>query len=146
MKNISTLIATVAISSLSTQAVANEIEFNISGIDLENSASNKIYVQLFKGEENYTKGKAEVALITKSSNGSATITFNDIDQGDYALRFFHDQNDNGKLETNLFGMPVEGFGFSNNAKPNFGPVSYQQIKFTVNEEQGKVINASTVIY
>lgn len=146
MNKFSKLITAVAITSLSTHAISNEIEFHISGIDLESSSSNKIYVQLFKGEDNYTNGKADVALITKSNNGSATITFNDIDQGDYALRFFHDQNDNGKLETNLFGMPVEGYGFSNNAKPNFGPVSYQQIKFTVSEGQSKVINASTVIY
>ncbi len=35
----------------------------------------------------------------------------------------HDENDNGKLDTNLVGMPVEGYGFSNNPqvmrKPTF---------------------------
>lgn len=146
MKNISKFIAAIAITSMSTSALSIEIEFNISGIDSENSASSKIYVQLFKGEENYTQGKVETALITKSKNGSATISFKDISQGEYALRYFHDQNGNGELETNLFGMPVEGYGFSNNAKPNFGPVSYEEIRFNVDQEQSKVINTSTVIY
>ena len=26
----------------------------------------------------------------------------------------HDENDNGKLDTNFMGIPVEGYGFSNN--------------------------------
>ena len=62
------------------------------------------------------------------------------------MRFFHDENDNGELETNLFGMPTEGYGFSNNARPNLGPVSYDEVKFTLTDQQSSVSNTTNVIY
>ncbi len=33
---------------------------------------------------------------------------------------FHDENDNGKLDTRIFGIPREGVGASNNATGRFG--------------------------
>ena len=143
MNNKQLFLATITFLLLTTTAFAGTVEFNSNGV---NDDSSKLYVQIFKGEDNYQNGNAESATITTSKDGKASIIFSNLDKGDYALRFFHDQNNNGKLETNLFGMPVEGYGFSNNAQPNFGPVSYQQIRFSVAEDDGKVINESTVIY
>jgi uncharacterized protein (DUF2141 family) len=37
--------------------------------------------------------------------------------GYYALVMFHDANANGVLDQGLFGIPLEGFGFSNNVRP-----------------------------
>ena len=34
--------------------------------------------------------------------------------GEYSLLLVHDENGNGKLDTNVVGMPLEGYGFSNN--------------------------------
>lgn len=143
MNNRQLFLATITSLLVTTTAFAGSVEFNINGVDDD---SSKLYVQIFKGEENYQNGNAESATIAKAKDGKASITFSNLDKGDYALRFFHDQNNNGKLETNLFGMPIEGYGFSNNAKPNFGPVSYQQIRFSIDADDGKVINQSTVIY
>ncbi len=128
---------------LSTMAHSSNIEFEISGI---NSNKGKLYIQLFKGEKNYLQGKSESASIVKAAKGSTKILFNNVDEGEYALRFFHDENDNGELESNLFGMPIEGYGFSNNAVPNFGPVSYKEIKFVVSPTDTKVVNKTSVIY
>lgn len=46
---------------------------------------------------------------------AATITLQ-IPPGRYALVALHDENSNHKLDRNLFGIPKEGFGFSNNPK------------------------------
>ncbi|MBB1390840.1 DUF2141 domain-containing protein [Shewanella sp. SG44-6] len=74
------------------------------------------------------------------------VIFTNIPVGQYAIRFFQDENNNGTLDTNLFGMPSEGYGFSNNAKPNYGPVGYQDAAFTVTEQQDPVINQTHIIY
>ena len=37
--------------------------------------------------------------------------------GSYALVMFHDANANGDLDQGPFGIPLEGFGFSNNVRP-----------------------------
>jgi len=54
---------------------------------------------------------------------SLHFTFKDLPAGSYAVLLTHDENDNGKLDTNLVGMPIEGYGFSNNPqvmrKPTF---------------------------
>ncbi len=44
------------------------------------------------------------------------IVFQDVAPGRYAVMVMHDENDNGKLDTNLVGMPIEGYGFSNNPR------------------------------
>ncbi|MDR6841777.1 DUF2141 domain-containing protein [Pseudoxanthomonas sacheonensis] len=44
----------------------------------------------------------------------ASFTFKDLKPGSYAVMITHDENGNGKLDTNVLGMPLEGYGFSNN--------------------------------
>jgi len=144
MKKITLLFTIITSALLSSLIQANYIEFEISGI---NSDKGKLYIQLFKGEENYKKGNAELASVINAAKGSTKVLFNNVGQGEYAVRFFHDENNNGEMETNLFGLPTEGYGFSNNAKPNFGPVSYSEMVFVVPENNSaKVLNKTTVIY
>ncbi len=49
-----------------------------------------------------------------------TVQFDSLVPGTVAVRLFHDENSNGKLDTNLFGIPSEGYGFSNNPRSRFG--------------------------
>ncbi len=142
MKTLHTICAS-SLLLLSPLTFANNINFEISGIKND---SGKIYVQLFKGEENYQNNKAETASMVNAVKGSTFVTFNNVKHGEYAIRFFHDENDNGKMETNLFGFPTEGYGYSNNAKPNFGPVDYSQINFMVSQSENETINKTQVIY
>ena len=52
--------------------------------------------------------------IAVEAAGSLPVTFEDLPPGRYAVQVLHDANDNGKLDTNIVGMPTEGYGFSNN--------------------------------
>lgn len=47
----------------------------------------------------------------------------------YALAVLHDENRNGKMDKNLLGFPLEGFGFSLNPTPLFGPPSFSETRF-----------------
>ena len=42
----------------------------------------------------------------------------------------HDENGNGKLDTNVMGMPLEGYGFSNNPQVMRKP-TWDEARFTV---------------
>ncbi|MFD2167894.1 DUF2141 domain-containing protein [Thalassotalea euphylliae] len=142
------LITLLTAITFAGHANAKQIDFHIQGIQVsqDNSVNGKIYIQLFKGEDGYKNNKPEAATIVAPKESEAIVSFNNLEAGEYAIRFFHDQNDNGELETNLFGLPTEGYGFSNNARPNFGPVIYEQIKFTLDESQTSVTNQTNVIY
>jgi uncharacterized protein (DUF2141 family) len=51
----------------------------------------------------------------KESN--SVFTFDKLSQGgEYAIKVYHDQNDNGQLDKGIFGQPVEGWGVSNDAR------------------------------
>lgn len=52
--------------------------------------------------------------IAVEAAGSLPVTFEELPPGRYAVQVLHDANDNGKLDTNIVGMPTEGYGFSNN--------------------------------
>ena len=53
--------------------------------------------------------------------------------GEYALAIYHDENGNGKLDSNFFGMPTEDYVFSNYAKGTFGPPSFEDAKFKLTD-------------
>lgn len=52
------------------------------------------------------------------------LVFRDLPAGRYALSVIHDENSNGKLDSNMLGMPIERLGFSRDAKGNMGPAKF----------------------
>lgn len=64
---------------------------------------------------------------------SAIVTFRSIPCGDYAIRLFHDENTNGRLDANFARVPIERYGFSNNVRKRFGPADYSMARFQLTE-------------
>jgi len=62
----------------------------------------------------------------------ALAVFDSIPYGQYAISMYHDEDGDGKLKTNILGMPVEGIGFSNNVRPKLGPPSFKDAAFILN--------------
>jgi uncharacterized protein (DUF2141 family) len=48
---------------------------------------------------------------------------------------YHDENKNGKLDTNFLGIPTEDYGYSNNVSAWFGPPSWERAKFLFNSKE-----------
>lgn len=67
------------------------------------------------------------------SNQKAMLVFENMKAGKYAFNFIHDENKNKKLDTILFFIPREGFGFSNNPVLKFGPPDFKELLFDVKE-------------
>jgi uncharacterized protein (DUF2141 family) len=61
--------------------------------------------------------------------GRARVTFRDLRPGVYAVAVLHDENTNQKMDFNFLGMPLEGYGFSNDAAALFGPPSFASAAF-----------------
>lgn len=73
---------------------------------------------------------AKQAVLTKIAGGRATCTFAGVATGDVAISVLHDENLNGKMDSNLFGAPKEGYGFSNGAKAHtFSAPSFEEARF-----------------
>ena len=133
--------AITAVSSMSTlllvnSAYAGQLTVNVKDIS---SAQGYLMVALFSGEQSYKSGKPAKATRVKVSGEQEVVTFSEIADGDYAIKMYHDENDNKELDKNFLGIPSEGYGFSNN-KGQFGQPSYQEASFSVNQDTKIDIN------
>lgn len=61
---------------------------------------------------------------------AARIGLGKVPAGTYALLVVHDENANGKLDM-TFGIPREGFGFSNNPALRPRPPRWDEIRFAL---------------
>ena len=68
-------------------------------------------------------------MVIKIRKEQARCDFEDIPPGTYAMVVVHDENMNGKLDTNWLGVPTEGYGFSNDAKAVLGAPSFSDASF-----------------
>lgn len=59
----------------------------------------------------------------------AQCYFGEIPPGTYAIAVIHDENMNGRLDTNSLGIPTEGYGFSNDAQGFIGAPSFSAASF-----------------
>ena len=81
-------------------------------------------------ERNGWLKKVVDSATARATGATALCVFNKVHPGTYALSAFHDQNSNGKLDTNFLGMPIEDYCASNNARGVLGPPSFEDAKFS----------------
>ncbi len=72
---------------------------------------------------------ATAKLAAPIRNGAAICEFTGVADGTYAVAAFHDENDNGKLDSNFIGIPKEGTAASNGARGSFGPPKFKDAQF-----------------
>lgn len=73
-----------------------------------------------------------------AAKGTVRFTVSGLEPGTYAVAVFHDENGNGVFDRGLFGIPLEDYGFSNDAPVFFGPPSFEAAAVKVGPE-GKTI-------
>jgi uncharacterized protein (DUF2141 family) len=104
------------------------IHVEVSGI--RNSTGN-IACALFESPVGFPiefLRSATHVIATKIRKTEAGCDFVDIPPGTYAIAVVHDENMNGKLDSNWLGIPTEGYGFSN-AATGFGEPSFTDASF-----------------
>ena len=69
---------------------------------------------------------------------SETIRFDDLPPGHYAISLFHDENDNGRMDKNIVGMPTEGYGFSQNPRV-MRKATFEEARFEVAADGADIV-------
>ncbi|WP_426172187.1 DUF2141 domain-containing protein [Pseudoduganella sp. R-34] len=59
------------------------------------------------------------------------LRFPGVAPGSYAVMVYHDENANGKLDKSANGMPLEGWGFSRNARGHYGPPAFDDARIDI---------------
>src|SRR5208282_4902555 len=89
-------------------------------ITVENIRSDKgqirisVYTSAAEWPDKPTKDHSQA----KPAQAGSVVFKYDLPPGVYAVNAFHDENNNGKFATNFIGLPLEGYGFSNDVRPN----------------------------
>jgi uncharacterized protein (DUF2141 family) len=111
----------------------SQFNLKIEVIDIRNNSGN-IMLQLFdKNEKILEEEKSHI------NDCKCSFSFTNLHAGKYAVRYFHDENMNGKMETNLVGKPTEGYGFSNNVTGKLGPPPFEKWLFEITQDKKIVL-------
>lgn len=130
------LLQTLSLFAVSTCAMANSLDIKVEGFK---SVEGTTLMSVFTNQQSYDGDQQPVAMFShQQTSTELQITLHGLAPGDYAIKLFHDKNDNGKLDTNLLGIPTESYGFSNSPKV-MGPASFEDAKFTVDGDTSIVI-------
>jgi uncharacterized protein (DUF2141 family) len=77
-----------------------------------------------------TSDKKQIAYSrAKIIDKVCTIKIDSLPSGKYAIQYYHDANNNGKIDTGNFGIPEEGYGSSNDARGFMGPPDFEDMIF-----------------
>lgn len=120
-------------------ARAGELTVTVTDIRAAKGTLRVAVVNSEAGWNNQEKPVAfeQVAVTEKDIASKSVVLRFSLPAGTYGVQVMHDENDNGKLDTNVMGIPVEGYGFSNN------PMVMRRALFS--EGQFAVTDAPTAI-
>ena len=59
--------------------------------------------------------------------------------GKYSFVVFHDENNNDKLDLDLFDIPLEGFGYSNNPKVKNRRPTFKESAFEIKQKELTIV-------
>ena len=120
-----------------TKFYITELRGDISlEMEINNLESNKgpIYIRILDENENPV-----IVGTSPVINYSSEISFDSIFPGKYAIQFFHDENENQKMDFSLIGIPKEKFGSSNDVKPILGPPKFEKMLINLNQNKKIII-------
>jgi uncharacterized protein (DUF2141 family) len=121
---------------LSLPAAAGELRVSVEGL---RSAAGTILIGLYDSarsfdraielsdKEGFLNDPDRVAGVALRANPALEggVVFTNVTPGRYAIILFHDEDGNGRLDKNFWGVPTEPYGFSNDAQGFLGPPDYK---------------------
>lgn len=125
--------AVAACAGMAPTAQAADLTLKVSGAK---STQGVIQIALYRDTDPWLKGGPGVRTVAVKPGDAqpAVAVFKDLPAGRYAVSAFHDENESGRCETNLLGMPTERYGFSRDARRLMGPPSFGEAEITVSKD------------
>ena len=117
-------VALAAALAFTLPAAAADLAVEVNGI---RSDKGKVYVAVHAAVDG-VEFPASAGMIAGgwklAQTSGMKVVFRGLPSARYAVNAFHDENGNEELDTNILGVPLEGYGFANDAKGIMGPPSF----------------------
>jgi uncharacterized protein (DUF2141 family) len=125
------LISAFALALVLTAGAASAARIIIT-IDGLHSAQGNVFIGLYASPSKFLNGNQSDAMRkVRASTGPITVTFDNLPPGTYAVGAYHDENANDHLDTNMLGLPTEGYALSNGVRAVFSKPNFYEAAFTV---------------
>jgi uncharacterized protein (DUF2141 family) len=109
------------------------ITIKITGFDNDNG---ECWFALDNSKEVYeSEDSVFIGKVLPIINRSVYLKIDSLEFGYYAIKVFHNENSNGKMDFNFLGIPSEDYGYSNNVSGWFGPPEWEKAKFIFNQHE-----------
>ena len=116
---------------------AAEVVVRVSGLT---QPSGQVGCSLFSAAAGFPMDSTSAPSLWLPAQGKGvTCRFNDVPEGTYAVSVGHDLNGNRRVDTNLFGVPTEPWGVSNNARPTLRAPRFDEAAFKVGGDGKEVV-------
>lgn len=117
-------------SDKSMKDEGSELRLELTGMS---TAKGSIRLTLFNQAKGFPSDDKLAAklLSVPAQKGRQVVVITGLQPGQWAIAAYHDENDNGKMDTNWFGVPKEKYGASNNARGTMGPPAYSDAKIVI---------------
>lgn len=119
--------ATLLSLAIGTVAVAADLTVTVGPVK---EAAGKLLLALYDKPDDFRQHSFK-AMSEAARVGDMTVTFSDLEPGDYAVMVFQDVNDNGDLDNNMFGLPKEPWGGSLGDRQLFGAPTWSDAVISV---------------
>ena len=129
-------------SQVGQLSAQSDLNLGVLMIRLENLAFAKGTVQmaLYDSEESFMDvEKAKLYSFPVKNPDTLSCQIKDLRPGTYAIAFFHDEDDDGALNTNFFGIPQEPYGFSRQCPSKWRPPTFDEAKIEIKAGANQIV-------
>jgi uncharacterized protein (DUF2141 family) len=149
LRKVLTLGLVIVLALLATSAArAGELRVTITNV---RSDSGELLIGLYETAEGFVAAIANaetsgimadrnrlIGVAMRARPGPQQAVFARLPPGRYAVIVVHDENDNGRLDANVLGVPTEGYGFSKDARGFLSAPSFDAAAITIGDGDSSI--------
>lgn len=116
--------------------IDNKFDITINVNNIKDS-TGFINIAMFNNSDGFPSNYENTIFSTSEKiydKNNYNFTIKDITPGKYSIALYIDNNKNKILDTGIFGIPLEQYGFSKNPKIQFKAPTFEETSFILNED------------
>jgi uncharacterized protein (DUF2141 family) len=114
--------------ALAAAPAAHAVDLSVTVAQVA-GADGQVLVGLFNTAESFPRKPLRGQMVPaaqRDKDGAVRVVFTGLPAGSYAVSAVHDRDGDGKLGTNLMGVPNEPYGFSGRSSGRFGAPDFAE--------------------
>lgn len=133
-KSASLFVMTVLVSLHASQLQAQSMGTLEIEVSASKNSNGHVGCALFSNGKGFPmETQRSVVQRHKATARAVRCVFENLKPGTYAVAVVHDENDNGKVDTNMFGIPKEAWGTSNNVTHTMSAPTFEESAVKVSD-------------